>query len=66
MAVYRANTKEDGYCYDCREEDSCLVQCEKCKNWFCTKHIQSVDDLQSPTLKKVNLCDKNRGQLSIF
>lgn len=66
MATFRANTQQDGYCYQCREDITSdkLKQCGKCKNWFCEKHISSVPNLDSISDAQIDLCDKDQGKPS--
>ena len=64
MAIYKSNSKEDGYCYFCREDVNAeeLEQCQKCKNWFCAKHVLLVEDQDSITIEYILLCSKDRGE----
>jgi len=67
MAIFRANTKQDDYCYHCRQDvdTAKLRQCVKCKNWFCQDHISSVPDPNSMSDVQIDLCDKDQGRPSI-
>ena len=68
MAIFRANTQQDGYCYQCREDvaPEKLKQCVRCKNWFCENHISSVQNPESIPDELVDLCDKHQGRPSLF
>ena len=62
--IHKANIREDGYCYFCREdiESEELKQCGKCKNWFCEKDIVLVENPDSISIENILLCSKDRGE----
>ncbi|MBI2065357.1 MAG: hypothetical protein HYT62_04915 [Candidatus Yanofskybacteria bacterium] len=66
MAIFRANTQQDGYCYLCRKNTPSekLKKCQKCNNWFCEKHISLVLDPEVIIDVEINLCDKDQGKPS--
>ena len=69
MSLLRANKKEDGYCQACHQDvdPEKLVQCERCKDWFCEKHIALVEDPDSiEPGKMVNFCEKDQGKAVVF
>ncbi|OIP79256.1 MAG: hypothetical protein COY11_01655 [Candidatus Portnoybacteria bacterium CG_4_10_14_0_2_um_filter_44_20] len=63
MAIYKANAQQDGYCYLCRQnvDPKELIQCAKCKNWFCKEHINLVEDPDSLMGDKIRVCKKDQG-----
>lgn len=63
MALYKANTQEGGYCYQCRNDapQEALKQCIRCKNWFCLQHITSREDIESIIIKLIDVCSPCGG-----